>query len=490
MPHIEVCLFFIGQSFVTPDVNRFNVYRWIAFHNELSYLEMNLKIYQPPIFMAEETNEQQPQRPNPFRRKSFNRYRKPHGKQHREEGADTTPGSEGRPVDEETATPPRNEAAIDTVAPDTTGIQQVGSSESPVENKPIHQQRRTEGGERPQKQRRQQPQGQPPTQPHVQTQQPASGQQGSSSRTFVTVIVPLLNEEESLRELAEQLKNSLQRITQSYEVLFIDDGSTDGSFKVLREINARNRRMKAVRFRRNYGKSAAIMVGFQKAQGEYVITMDADLQDDPAEIPNLIKELRGGLDVVSGWKKKRRDPLTKRIPSKFFNFVTGLTTGIKIHDFNCGLKGYKRDVVKSVNVYGELHRYIPALAHWLGFRIGEIPVNHRPRKFGKTKFGMGRFFRGFLDLLTLIFTTRFATRPLHLFGGLGIISTICGFGMGAYLAYLKLFNGISLSNRPLFMVSLIMIILGVQFVSIGLMGELITKGQQSEKDYAIREEIR
>lgn len=448
--------------------------------------------------MAEETNEQNQQRPNPFRRKSFNRYRKPHGKPHREEGAETAPGEEGRPVDEETPAMLGGDSGTPVSASERDDAALTASSEAPAEGRPQQQQRRNEGGERgergergdrgerPQKQRRPQ---QTPGQPHGQTQKTQTGEQ-SSSRMFVSVIVPLLNEEESLRELAEQLKNSLQRITQSYEVIFVDDGSTDGSFKVLREINARNRRMKAVRFRRNYGKSAAIMIGFQKAQGEYVITMDADLQDDPAEIPNLIKELRGGLDVVSGWKKKRRDPITKTIPSKFFNFVTGLTTGIKIHDFNCGLKGYKRDVVKSVNVYGELHRYIPALAHWLGFRIGEIPVNHRPRKFGKTKFGMGRFFRGFLDLLTLVFTTRFATRPLHLFGGWGIVSTLIGLGTGSYLAYEKLVNNIPLSNRPLFMVALIMIVLGVQFVSIGLMGELITKGQQSEKDYSIREEIR
>jgi glycosyltransferase involved in cell wall biosynthesis len=436
--------------------------------------------------MAEETNEQQPQRPNPFRRKSFNRYRKPHGKTHREDGVENAPGDEGSPVEDEIAATPHGDSDAPVSAAERTDAVQAGSPETPAEGKP-QQQRRNEGGERQQKQRRPQ---QTPGQPQAQASRPPSGEQQSSSRTMVSVVIPLLNEEESLRELAEQLKNSLQRITQNYEVIFIDDGSTDGSFKVLREINARNRRMKAVRFRRNYGKSGALMVGFQKAQGEYVITMDADLQDDPAEIPNLIKELRGGLDVVSGWKKKRRDPLTKRIPSKFFNFVTGLTTGIKIHDFNCGLKGYKREVVKSVNVYGELHRYIPALAHWLGFRIGEIPVNHRPRKFGKTKFGMGRFFRGFLDLLTLVFTTRFATRPLHLFGGWGIVSTLLGMGTGAYLAFEKIVNGIPLSNRPLFMVSLIMIVLGVQFVSMGMLGELITKGQQSEKDYAIREEIR
>lgn len=302
-------------------------------------------------------------------------------------------------------------------------------------------------------------------------------------------MIPLLNEEESLRDLHEQLKNSLSRIAGNYELIFIDDGSTDNSFKVLRELKSRNPRVKAIRFRRNYGKSAALMVGFQKAQGEFVVTMDADLQDDPAEIQNLIKELRGGYDVVSGWKKKRKDPLGKTIPSKFFNFVTAKVTGIDIHDFNCGLKGYKYDVVKSVNVYGELHRYIPALAHWLGFRVGETVVNHRPRRYGKTKFGMARYSRGFLDLLTVVFTTRYFTRPLHLFGGWGILSSLTGIGISAWLTYEKFFNNQPLSNRPLFIVALIMIIVGVQFVSMGLLGELITKNQHLEKEYSVREEI-
>ncbi len=325
---------------------------------------------------------------------------------------------------------------------------------------------------------------QPVRQPHPQQQQ-----KQPQSRIGVSVVIPLLNEEESLRELHEQLKNAMTRIGGNYELIFVDDGSTDNSFKVLRELRQRNPRVKAIRFRRNYGKSAALMVGFQKAQGEFVITMDSDLQDDPAEIPNLIKELRSGYDVVSGWKRKRRDPITKTIPSKFFNFVTAKVTGINIHDFNCGLKGYKLDVVKSVNVYGELHRYIPALAHWLGFRVGETVVNHRPRKFGTTKFGMARYSRGFLDLLTVVFTTRYITRPLHLFGGWGILSTLAGLVIAAWLAYEKYFNNQPLSNRPLFIVALIMIIVGVQFVSMGLLGELITKNRQLEREYSIREEI-
>ncbi len=327
-----------------------------------------------------------------------------------------------------------------------------------------------------------------PQQRHQHQRNPQQQQQ-HGGKPYVSVIIPLLNEEESLRELHEQLKNALVRVSGNYELIFVDDGSTDNSYRVLKELRQRNNRVKAIRFRRNFGKSAALAVGFQKAQGEFVVTMDADLQDDPTEIQNLIRELKGGLDVVSGWKKKRRDPFTKTLPSKFFNFVTAKVTGIKIHDFNCGLKGYRRDVVKSVNVYGELHRYITALAHWQGFKVGETVVNHRPRRFGKTKFGMTRFTRGFLDLLTVIFTTRYVTRPLHLFGGWGIVSTLIGTAIALWLTYEKYFNGQPLSNRPLFIVALIMVIVGVQFVSMGLLGELITRNQHMEREYSVREEI-
>lgn len=324
--------------------------------------------------------------------------------------------------------------------------------------------------------------------PHPQQRQQQQ-QQRQGGKPYLSVVIPLYNEEESLRELHEQLKAALARVSGNYELIFVDDGSTDNSFKVLREMRQRNNRVKAVRFNRNYGKSAALAVGFQKAQGEFVITMDADLQDDPAEIGNLIRELKGGLDVVSGWKKKRKDPISKTLPSKFFNFVTAKVTGINIHDFNCGLKGYRSDVIKNVHVYGELHRYIPALAHWQGFKVGETVVHHRPRRFGKTKFGMTRFTRGFLDLLTVIFTTRYVSRPLHLFGGWGILSSMIGSAIFLWLTYEKFYNNEPLSNRPLFLVSLIMIIVGVQFVSMGLLGELITRNQQMERDYTIKEEL-
>ena len=307
------------------------------------------------------------------------------------------------------------------------------------------------------------------------------------NKPIVSVVIPLLNEEGSLKELAEQLKTGLHRLAGNYEVIFIDDGSTDNSFNILKNLHLQNKRFKVIRFRRNYGKSAALMVGFERAQGQYIVTMDADLQDDPAEISALLKEIKNGYDVVSGWKKKRYDPITKTIPSKFFNYITRLMTSVKIHDFNCGLKIYRSDVVKSLQIYGELHRYIPVLAHWQGFRIAELAVNHRKRKFGITKFGASRFLRGFLDLLTVIFTTRYITRPLHLFGGWGILSFLLGLAIDTYLV-IEWFLGLTnLGNRPLFIVGLILIIVGVQFISLGLLGELVVKGQQKQTDYSIKE---
>ncbi len=309
----------------------------------------------------------------------------------------------------------------------------------------------------------------------------------SEGNKEISIVVPLYNEEQSLPELYEKLKSVLNRQGR-YEIWFIDDGSTDGSIRVLHDLRQRDRRVKIIRFRRNYGKSAALSVGFLHASGDIVITLDADLQDDPEEIPGLINEIKKGYDLVSGWKKKRHDPISKTIPSRFFNFVTSVLTGIKIHDFNCGLKAYRKDVVKEVHIYGELHRYIPVLAHWLGYKVGEIPVRHHARKFGKTKFGIGRFWKGFLDLITVLFTTRYMQRPLHLFGFWGMVFFIAGFGVDLYLALLKIVDGVSLSNRPLFLGGILLIIVGIQFISVGLIGELITKTRNgSEKEYSIRE---
>lgn len=306
----------------------------------------------------------------------------------------------------------------------------------------------------------------------------------------ISVVVPLYNEEESLRELHQQLRTALSRVTHRYEIIFVDDGSSDRSFEGLRNLKRIDHRIKIIRFRRNYGKSAALSVGFQQAQGNIVITMDADLQDDPAEIPSFVKRINEGYDLVSGWKKVRRDPITKTVPSRFFNFITSVMTGIRIHDFNCGFKAYRKDVVKAVKVYGELHRYIPALAHWEGFRIGEMVVNHRPRKYGKTKFGLGRFWKGFLDLLTVLFTTRYFRRPLHLFGFWGIVAAVLGLGVDGWLAIEWLTGETSLSNRPLFLGGILLIIVGIQFISIGLLGEMISKTKQLNEEYSIRDIIR
>lgn len=329
--------------------------------------------------------------------------------------------------------------------------------------------------------------------PHPQARQqqhPPPHQQQQPKWPDLSIVIPLLNEEGSLKELHQQLRSTLGRMNLRYEILFVDDGSTDRSFQVLRDLKRIDRHVKVIRFRRNYGKSAALSVGFDKAQGTTVVTMDADLQDDPAEIPALKRKLEEGFDLVSGWKKVRRDPITKTIPSRFFNAVTALLTGISIHDFNCGLKAYRRDVVKTIKVYGELHRYLPVLAHWEGFRVGEMVVHHRARKYGKTKFGIGRFWRGFLDLLTALFTTRYIRRPLHLFGFWGILSVIAGIIIAGWLIVEWFLGLTSLSNRPLFLGGIFLIIIGVQFISIGLLGEMITKTQKAEEEYSIKEFLR
>lgn len=307
---------------------------------------------------------------------------------------------------------------------------------------------------------------------------------------YLSIVIPLLDEEESIGELYAQILAATDPLKKPIEMIFVDDGSTDGSFSVLEQLHKKDPRVKVIRFRRNFGKSAALSVGFREANGEFIITMDADLQDDPAEIPSLLDMLAQGYDLVSGWKQKRNDPLSKTIPSRLANSVTAIMTGIPIHDMNCGLKAYRKEVTKGIIVYGELHRYIPALAHWAGFRVGEKVVNHHPRKYGHTKFGIGRFSRGFLDLLTVLFTTRYIRRPLHLFGVWGIISAIIGVAIDGYLSIEWFLGRTSLSNRPLFMVGFLFIIIGVQFVSFGLLGEMINRQQQDETTYSIRENLR
>ena len=304
----------------------------------------------------------------------------------------------------------------------------------------------------------------------------------------VSIVIPLLNEEESLGELYSIISEVADKNNLSIEICFIDDGSTDKSLDVIKELHQNNKNIKILSFRKNYGKSAALSEGFKLTSGEFIITMDADLQDDPAEIPNLINKLNEGFDMVSGWKKKRNDPLGKTIPSKFFNYTTSLLTGIKIHDFNCGLKAYRREVIKEIPVYGELHRYLPVLAHWRGFRVGEIIVQHHPRKYGVTKFGWRRLFHGFFDLLTVLFITRYRQKPLHLFGSVGLVSITTGSAVLIYLSILWL-QGYGIGDRPLLILGLLLVIVGMQSFSLGLIGEMITNSSDEEISYSIREKI-
>ncbi len=303
----------------------------------------------------------------------------------------------------------------------------------------------------------------------------------------ISVLVPLFNEEESLRPLVQEIKKSVEKLQIDYEILFVDDGSTDKSLNIIKELARNDNKIRYISFRKNYGKSAALDVGFKNAKGDVVITMDADLQDDPAEIPNLLKKLEEGYDLVSGWKKIRFDPFVKKYSSRFFNYVTRLLTGIKIHDFNCGLKAYRKRVVKELDIHGELHRYIPVLADWKGFKVSEIVVKHHPRRYGKTKFGISRFFKGFLDLITVIFTTRYIQRPMHVFGLVGGIFFVIGVLINAYLTYEWFFEGQYIKNRPLFFLGILLIIVGIQFFSVGLLGEIMVHNSPYDKDYSIRD---
>ena len=304
----------------------------------------------------------------------------------------------------------------------------------------------------------------------------------------ISIIVPLFNEEESIQPLCNEIKKAIQKIDSEFEILLVDDGSSDGSLKFIKEINKIDHRFKYISFRKNYGKSAALQIGFKNVKGDAVITMDADLQDDPNEIPNLLKKLDEGFDLCSGWKKKRQDPFIKKISSRFFNFVTRIISGIKIHDFNCGLKAYRKEVVETLKVYGELHRYIPVLAKWEGFKITEIPVQHHPRRYGKTKYGISRFFKGFIDLITVTFATRYIKRPLHFFGFFGALAFFAGLIVLGYLTMLWI-QGQPLSNRPMLFLGMLLIIVGVQLFAVGLLGEMIVHNVRDEKEYIIKERI-
>jgi glycosyltransferase involved in cell wall biosynthesis len=310
----------------------------------------------------------------------------------------------------------------------------------------------------------------------------------------ISVVVPLFNEEESLPELTAWIEKVMLENHFSYEIILVDDGSKDNSWEVLEGLQTKNPAVKGIKFRRNYGKSAALFCGFDVAQGDVVITMDADLQDSPDEIPGLFKMIKEeGFDLVSGWKKKRYDPvLSKNIPSKFYNFTVRLMTGIKLHDMNCGLKAYRKNVVKSIEVYGEMHRYIPVLAKWAGYKnIGEKVVKHSERKYGVTKFGMERFIRGPLDLVSVMFISRFVKRPMHFFGILGIIMIFIGLAASIYLGIQKIIElqhgivGKLITNSPYFYIALTSMIIGAQFFLGGFLGELISRSASERNNYQI-----
>lgn len=310
----------------------------------------------------------------------------------------------------------------------------------------------------------------------------------------LSIVIPLYNEEESLPELCKWIRDVADKNQYDYEIILIDDGSTDDSWKVIEELSNNHPVIKGIRFQRNYGKSAGLNEGFRAAQGNVIITMDADLQDSPDEIPDLYKMIaEDHYDLVSGWKKKRYDnALTKNLPSKFFNATTRKVSGIKLHDFNCGLKAYRKKVIKSIEVYGEMHRYIPVLAKWSGFKkIGEKVVEHRPRKYGVTKFGWERFINGFLDLLSITFVGKFSKRPMHFFGLWGTLFFLAGLSISFYLVISKIIDpGFAITNRPGFYISLSAIIIGMQLFLAGFIAELIARNAPGRNSYLIEKKIR
>ena len=290
---------------------------------------------------------------------------------------------------------------------------------------------------------------------------------------MISIVIPLHNEERSIPLLYEELQAALEPLEREWEAVFVDDGSVDGSFAALTRLHARYDNVRVVRLRRNFGKATALATGFDQARGEIVVTIDADLQDDPAEIPRLLVKLDEGFDLVSGWKTRRRDPLRRRIPSRIFNWVTGRVSGLRLHDMNCGLKAYRADVVHGMRLYGELHRFIPVLAQYRGFRVAELPVNHRPREHGRSRYGVERYLRGFLDLLTVSFIGRYRHRPLHLFGGLGLTLGLIGFAILVYLSVVKAL-GHAIGERPLLTLGVLLVVVGLQFFSLGLISEMLT----------------
>jgi glycosyltransferase involved in cell wall biosynthesis len=302
----------------------------------------------------------------------------------------------------------------------------------------------------------------------------------------ISVVVPVYDEERSVALLYEELEAALEPGGEQWEAVFVDDGSQDGTFAALTRLHARTTNTKVVRLRRNFGKSAALATGFAHADGEIVVTIDGDLQDDPSEIPRLLTKLDEGFDLVSGWKANRRDPLRRRVVSRIFNAVTGRVSGLRLHDMNSGLKAYRAEVVQDQPLYGELHRFIPVLAHYRGFRVAELPVNHRPRPHGSSRYGLERYLRGFLDLLTVTFMGRYRHRPLHLFGGLGLFLGAVGTAILVYLTVLKA-TGHAIGQRPLLTLGVLLVVVGLQFFSLGLLSEMVTSHHEERSDAADRE---
>ncbi len=308
----------------------------------------------------------------------------------------------------------------------------------------------------------------------------------------LSIVVPLYNERDNIRPLYEEIKSALDSLGLSYEIIIVDDGSQDGSFEVLQELQAGDAQLKVIRFRRNFGQTAAFAAGFDHAQGRVVVTIDADLENDPADIPTLLAQLDEGYDVVSGWRQNRWQGsfLTRKLPSMAANWLISTSTGVRLHDYGCSLKAYRREVVKNINLYGDLHRFIPAIASWMGVTVAEVPVNYRPRRFGRSKYGLSRTVRVLLDLLTVRFLLSYSTRPIHIFGGLGLLAFGLGTLLGVYLTVVKFVFGASLAERPLLMLAILLVMVGVQLVTMGLLGELVVRTYhetQGKPIYAVRE---
>jgi glycosyltransferase involved in cell wall biosynthesis len=322
-------------------------------------------------------------------------------------------------------------------------------------------------------------------------QQPAPGAQdpGTAGEPRLTYVVPLLNEQATLEELYAGIRDASEALGLSFEIVFVDDGSTDDSFAVLAGLHGADPRVRVLRFGRNRGKSDALEAGFRAARGELVVTMDADLQDDPAEVPRLLQALEeGGYDLVSGWKTVRRDSLSKRLLSRLFNGVTGVFSGLRLHDFNCGFKVYRREVTDTLRVYGELHRFLPVLAHWHGFKVGELGVRHHPRRYGRSRFGASRLVKGMFDFVTVMFLVKFERRPLHLFGSLGLGCLAVGGGISLYFV-VEWLLGEPMYVRPIMIAGWVLILLGLQFFSIGLLGEMLTRGNQARSEVPVQDRL-